>query len=360
MGYTIRPAQRGEAKPLIGFYAESGKGKTLSALVLARGFAGPRGRIAMIETEGGRGEAYVGYKDVSLGIDIGTYDVISMRGEFAPAAYGEAISAAEKAKPDALIIDSASHEWEGTGGVLDMAAKNQAEAKKGPLIWQRPKMDHQRHFMLRFTQSPIPLVILCMRAKYPMEQVPKDPRNPQGEKEWVRSKSLEPKQADDILFEMFIHGWFDDEHRFRGTRWSLPELRQVVVDNQVISHATGARLAAWTKGETVDRPAQVKTDLQQTEVSPVTVPAPGDVYTGPSLYRYINSQGGTVPFATLEDMLHKVGGVVDRQKDPEAVKVMLDNNRPVLAGLLNANQIDAASALRQIFDDKVKSLGRRK
>src|SRR5512132_2689015 len=114
MTYTIRPAIKTEAKPLIGLYSESGGGKTWSALLMARGFAGPTGRVGMIETEGGRGEVYA---------DIlpGGYDGLPIRDSFAPREYGEAITAAEKAGLSALIIDRASHEWEGVGGVLHMA-----------------------------------------------------------------------------------------------------------------------------------------------------------------------------------------------------------------------------------------------
>src|SRR5580765_8861029 len=112
----IRPAKRSEAKPLIGLYAESGAGKTWSALLLARGFCGPNGRICMIETEGGRGEAYIGREPV------GEYLVRPIRDNFSPMEYGQAISEAEAANVDVLIIDGASSEWEGTGGVLSMAA----------------------------------------------------------------------------------------------------------------------------------------------------------------------------------------------------------------------------------------------
>jgi hypothetical protein len=51
-----------------------------------------------------------------------------------------------------------------------MAADNQEKGTKGVLVWQQPKIKHQRHFMLRLMQTPIPLVIVCMRAKYPMEK----------------------------------------------------------------------------------------------------------------------------------------------------------------------------------------------
>jgi hypothetical protein len=234
MNTAFRPAQRSEAKPLIGLYAESGNGKTWSALLLARGFVGPDGKIGMIETEGGRGEANVGREPV------GQYLVRPIRGSFSPEEYGKAIDDAEKAKLDALIIDSASHEWEGAGGVLAMAAENQAKGSKGVLVWQQPKIKHQRHFMLRLMQTPIPLVIVCMRAKYPMMQTPN--------KEWARSTVLEPKQADDILFEMFVHGWIDVDHKLHVTKYTLPELASVIRDKERIDIETGHRLAEWAKG----------------------------------------------------------------------------------------------------------------
>ena len=243
MSYTFRPAKRSEAKPLIGLYAESGAGKTLSALLLARGFAGPTGKVGMIETESGRGEAYADDPRVP-----GGYIVLSLRDDFSPSAFGEALGAAEKEALDALILDSASHEWDAVGGVRHMAAMNEAQGKKGMLVWQTPKMDHQRHFMLPLLSTPIPLVILCMRARYPMVE------NKAKKGDWSRSEHLEPYQSDTILFEMFAHGWIDRGHKFHGTKWTREELRTVMLDNEPITLGTGQRLAAWAKG-TASRPA---------------------------------------------------------------------------------------------------------
>jgi hypothetical protein len=250
MTFSFRPAKRSEAKPLIGLYAESGCGKTWSALLLARGFVGPNGRIGMIETEGGRGEANVGREPV------GDYLVCPIRGEFSPQAYGDAITAAEKENLDALIVDSASHEWEGAGGVLSMASANQASGMKGVLVWQRPKIEHQRNFMLRLMQTPIPLVIVCMRAKYPMQQV---------KGEWARSTVLEPKQADDILFEMFVHGWIDQDHKLHVTKYTIPEVASIIPTGKPITIETGRQLAEWARGES---PAPTKPATNITENIP--------------------------------------------------------------------------------------------
>lgn len=252
----FRPARRTNAKPLIGLYSESGAGKTYSALLLARGFVGPTGRIAMIETESGRGEAYADQTEYP---EIGGYDVLPLHDSFAPAVYGQAIEGAEKSGYDALIIDSASHEWEGVGGVLSMAAENEASGKKGQLVWQKPKIDHQRHFMLRFMQSSIPLVILCMRAKYPMVQTKVN-----GKSEWTRSDRLEPKQSDDILFEMFVHGWIDGQHKFHRTKSTAKALEPVFLDNEPITAETGAKLAAWARGDAGDdHEAELLSDAQE-------------------------------------------------------------------------------------------------
>ena len=87
--FQIKAATRTGVKPLIGFYGESGTGKTYSALLLARGLVGTAGRIVMIDTESGRGSLYA---DVLPG----GYDVLELRQPFSPAAYVEAINAVEQ------------------------------------------------------------------------------------------------------------------------------------------------------------------------------------------------------------------------------------------------------------------------
>ncbi len=272
---TMRRAVSSEAKPLVCLYSESGRGKTKSALLLAKGFTGSMERVAMIETESGRGEAYASDPVV------GGYNVISLREDFAPKRYGEAIALAERMKVDALIVDSGSHEWEGLGGVIALAAKNQEAGRKGPLVWQMPKIEHQREFLARLLQTPIPLVIACLRAKFPMmEATARDVERweaagkPGGERarpkvgEWMRSWQLEPKQSDDFLFECFVHGWIDEAHRLHVTKYTLDEeMRNVFIDGEAITVETGERLAAWAKRQGATVPAK---NLEPVEVEYIT------------------------------------------------------------------------------------------
>lgn len=272
MNYSFRPAVTTEAKPLIGLYSESGCGKTKSSLLLAKGFAGDMSKVGMIETESGRGEVYADDPEV------GGYQVLSIRDDFSPKSYGAAIDAAKGLS--ALIIDSGSHEWEGAGGVLGMAADNEASGKKGVLVWQQPKMQHQREFILKLLSTPVPLVILCMRAKYPMREVVKD-----GKKVWVRAEIVEPKQSEDILYEMMVHGWIDHEHKLHVTKYTKESFKAIFEDGKPISVDTGKRLAEWAKGgipqpeKKPDKESGQKEDKEDNNVA-TFIPDKADVKTG--------------------------------------------------------------------------------
>jgi len=355
---AIRPAARSNAKPLIGIYAESGKGKTYSSLVLARGFIGPTGEILMIETEGGRGEAF---SDPTEYPEVGGYKVIPITESFAPTEYGKAITAAEQAKPDALIIDSASHEWEGAGGVLSMAAANQASGTKGVQVWQRPKMDHQTHFMLRLMQTPIPLVIVCMRAKYPMKEVKK----PNGQKEWQRSEELEPKQSDDILFEMFLHGWIDGEHRFHVTKATTRSIAEVFGDMQRIDAATGQRLAAMgsraspapaTEAEARSwAPAE---GAQETaEPSHQATYEPAGEMPPPAEFKWMAANGTTTTFLDIKKWVVAIKKGVAKITEVAQIDLARRNNGAHLSEIQAAGGIYAAAVTE--LEDAFKTVGRR-
>jgi hypothetical protein len=244
MGYTFRPAAREQTKPLVGIYGQSGSGKTMSGLLLARGFAGDRGRVGMIDTESGRGQLY---SDVIPG----GYEVLTIGEPFSPQAYIEAIRAAEEAKLDALVIDSASHEWEGIGGVLDMAAENEKKSgKPGLHCWKAPKLEHQR-FVLKLLQSPL-FVVVCLRAKYKSRQV----KNERGKSEIVRDEHTSPIQAEDFVFELTVHAEIEPDHKLRVTKTSHPSLKAIFRDREMITIETGRALSEWARGGVAPRQEQ--------------------------------------------------------------------------------------------------------
>lgn len=104
----FRKAQRKQAKLRLALAGPSGSGKTYSALLIAKGLGGS---VAMIDTERGSGELYSHLYE---------YDISPIGGPFDPEAYITRIKAAEQAGYHVLIIDSLSHAWAGTGGILDI------------------------------------------------------------------------------------------------------------------------------------------------------------------------------------------------------------------------------------------------
>jgi len=230
---VLRKATRQGVRPLIGLFSESGCGKTYSSLLLARGFVGPQGKIALIDTESGRGELYA---DVLPG----GYDVLPLDPPFTPARYVEALQTVAAAGYAIAIIDSASHEWEGQGGVLDMAGENESRSGRAGLHnWKQPKMEHGK-FLLGMLQSPLPLIV-CLRAKYKTRQG-KDER---GKTAIIKDEFTSPIQSEDFIFEMTVHGEIMGDHSLRLTKCSHPALRECFPSGKPIAVEHGERLAKW-------------------------------------------------------------------------------------------------------------------
>lgn len=231
---NIRPATRQGVRPIIDLYSESGGGKTYSALCLARGFVGPSGKIVIVDTEEGRGELYA---DVA---PFAPYDVLPLASPFSPKRYIEAITAVEQSGASIGILDSGSHEWEGLGGVLDMAGENEAESKRAGLHnWKTPKMEHAL-FVQKLLRSTIPWVV-CLRAKFKTRQI----REPGKKTEIVKDDYLTPMQAEDFIFEATVHGEIDMRHNFHQRKISHPDLAKCLPNGEPITVEHGRLLAQW-------------------------------------------------------------------------------------------------------------------
>ena len=229
----IRKATRQGVRPIISIYSESGCGKTYSSLLLARGFVGHSGRIVLADSESGRGELYA---DVP---EIGGYDVLPIEPPFAPSKYISVIKEIEESGASIGIIDSGSHEWEGIGGVLDMACENEHRSgKPGLHNWKGPKLEHAK-FMLTLLQAKIPFIV-CLRAKFKSRQI-KD----NGKTQIVKDDFTTPIQADDFIFESTCHGEVMPNHHFRLTKCSHPDLRKCFPSDGPITVKHGELLAQW-------------------------------------------------------------------------------------------------------------------
>ena len=111
---NLRKSERKQVKLRLGLTGASGFGKTKSALLLAYGMINDWSKIAVIDTEN---------SSASLYSDLGSYNVIELEAPYSPERYIQAIELCEREGISIVIIDSVSHEWNGTGGCLDIHEK---------------------------------------------------------------------------------------------------------------------------------------------------------------------------------------------------------------------------------------------
>lgn len=107
---NLRKAERQQARIRLGLQGPSGSGKTMGSLFIAYGLTGDWSRIVVIDTENNSADLYA---------HLGDYNVLSLSTPYSPERYIQAIQTCEQAGMEVIIIDSISHEWEGTGGILE-------------------------------------------------------------------------------------------------------------------------------------------------------------------------------------------------------------------------------------------------
>ena len=112
-------ATKQESKLRLAIIGPSGSGKTYSALAIASAMGGP---IAFIDTESGSASKYA---------DLFEFDVAEMHAPFTMEKFLSAISEAATARYETIIIDSLSHAWQGTGGILDFVDETAKRTKSG-------------------------------------------------------------------------------------------------------------------------------------------------------------------------------------------------------------------------------------
>lgn len=107
----LQKASRKKAKMKLALQGPSGSGKSIGALLIAFGLCGNWSKIAVIDTENSSADLYA---------HLGDYNTIAIGPPFSPEKFIQAVKLCEDSRMEVIIIDSVSHEWDGTGGILDI------------------------------------------------------------------------------------------------------------------------------------------------------------------------------------------------------------------------------------------------
>lgn len=256
MTFQFRPAKRENVGLLIGVAGPSGSGKTMSAFRVASGICGDA-PFAVIDTESRRALHYA---------DRFRFDHAELREPFTPRAYTEAIVAADKAGYPVIVVDSASHEYAGDGGVLDMA-ESELNRMAGDdwkkreacrmASWIKPKTEH-KHMVSKLLQVRAHL-ILCFRADQKIEMV----KDPQTGKLVIQQKhtltgldGYVPITEKNLPYELTVSFLLLPSNPGVGLPIKLQEQhKSIFPSGTLIDEECGRRIAQWAAGGAVARPA---------------------------------------------------------------------------------------------------------
>lgn len=220
-------ATRKKCKMKLSLQGPSGSGKTYSALLLAKGITGDLSKVAVIDTENGSSHLYA---------KLGAYSVLNLEAPFTPEKYIEALQCAIQEGFECVIIDSLSHEWFGTGGILEIHSNMQGNSFTN---WSKLTPRHNALIETIVSSDIHILATLRSKTEYVIQQV-----NGKNIPEKVGLKSV---QRDDTEYEFTIS--FELNKNYMATvskdRTGLfkkqPEL--------VINEQVGKRIMEWCNSE---------------------------------------------------------------------------------------------------------------
>lgn len=236
MAFEIKKAVRHKVNLIMSIAGVSGAGKTYSAMLLAAGLAGPNGKVGMIDTENGRGVMYADSPGIVAALPQG-YDILELTPPFSPQRYIEAIDAFERAGYGVVVIDSGSHEWEGSGGCTDMA-----EADRGR--WNKAKLANKR-YVNRLLNSNMHIVV-CLRAREKSKII--DKKDSLDGREHIIPLGVQPIAEKNFVFEMMA-SWMVEEGTHLAVPLKLPEQFQpMFAQPRMLTKADGERIRLWNEG----------------------------------------------------------------------------------------------------------------
>jgi ABC-type dipeptide/oligopeptide/nickel transport system ATPase subunit len=222
----LRKAKRSEAKLKLGLSGPSGSGKTYSSLLLAKGLMGSLDDVAILDTENGSADLYA---------HLGSYSVLTFDPPYSPQRYVNAINMFVKEGVKCMIIDSASHEWSGVGGCLDMVKNLGGGFDK----WNKVTPMHNE-FLQAIISAPIHIIATTRRKQeYTMEE------NEKGKKT-VKKLGLAEVQRDGFEYELTTTFDISIEHYATPSKDRTGLFPEDVPFK--ISEETGKALANWCQG----------------------------------------------------------------------------------------------------------------
>lgn len=200
--------------------------------------------IAIIDTENGSAQLYVGGEFYN--IKIGVYNVVTLTAPFEAEKYTQAIDLCRDAGMEVCIIDSTTHLWSGTGGLLEQQNNAAKRGGNSYTAWRDITPQHN-HFVETMLQTPMH-IIATMRSK--QEYVQEKDANGKTN---IRKVGMEPEQRKGMEYEFTMFFEINNEHEAFGAKDRTSQFDQKTFK---ITPDVGKQMMKWLEGGT-DKPAEI-------------------------------------------------------------------------------------------------------
>lgn len=259
----FKKAVKAESKLRLVVAGPSGSGKTYTGLAIASALA-DGAPIAVVDTEHGSASKYA---------DLFSFDVAEMHPPFHPDKFVQAIQDAAAAGYAVIILDSLTHAWSGTGGMLDLIDEI-AKRKTGGNSFAAWKdgTPIQNRLIDAIVSAPIH-VIATIRSKQDYVQ-DKDDRG----KTVVRKVGMAAQQREGFEYEFDVAFDMDIDNNAIVSKTRCPALTGRVFSKP--GRDVANILAEWLRGEPAPQPPTRQEVTTTTQTTPAGAAATNGTTTG--------------------------------------------------------------------------------
>lgn len=244
-------AVKHESKLRLAVTGPSGSGKTYTGLAIASALANDA-PIAVVDTEHGSASKYA---------DLFTFDVVNMVAPFHPDRFVEMIREAAGAGYAVIVLDSLTHAWQGTGGMLDLVDEiaKRKTGGNGFAAW-KDATPIQNRLIDAIVGAPIH-VIATMRSKQDYVQ-DKDDRG----KTQIRKVGMAAQQREGFEYEFDVVFDMDIDNNGIVSKTRCPALTGRVFSKP--GRDVASILADWLRGEPAQPAASTIQEAPHTSAPP--------------------------------------------------------------------------------------------
>ena len=235
---AFKPATREASFARIALTGPSGSGKTYTALTLASAMSE---RFAVIDTERGSASKYVGLNGWQ-------FDTVQPN-SYSPLSLVETLGAAAGEGYGCVLIDSLSHYWMGTDGMLEQVDKRSG-ANKFTSGWKAVGPEEKKMIDAILAYPGHVIATLRVKTEYVLEE------NDKGKKE-PKKVGLKPIQREGIEHEFDVVGDMDYDHGLTVSKSRIHTLANAHIP--VPGAELGKEIAEWmSDGATVPTVAEYR------------------------------------------------------------------------------------------------------